>query len=115
MRFGKEMLGVTVVALVIAAEGEEVAHLLVEPFLGGANVPNAREQLVKVIPAAGILEPFVVHDESFDEVFPQVARGPLPELRPPLGADAVANGEDEVEVVERDPALHLPLPFGLNC
>ncbi len=55
--FGEEELGGTVVGTVVGTEGEEVAHLLVEALLGGANFADASQQLVEIVPAAGVLEP----------------------------------------------------------
>ena len=44
-----------------------------------------------------------------------MAAGPLAELDAARGADAVADGEDEIEAVELDRALDLTLSLGLNC
>jgi hypothetical protein len=58
------------------------------------------QQFVEVVPAARFLEPGIVEDEALDQVFLEVDGGPLAELCAARGADTVADGQDEVEVVE---------------
>ena len=99
LHFGEEVLGFLLAQAVVAADGEEVADFLVEAFFRGADFADAGKQLIEVIPAAGVFEALVVHDEAFDEIFAQVGGGPLAELRAAWRPDAVADGEDEVEVV----------------
>jgi hypothetical protein len=43
---------------------------------------------------APLPEPLVIEYESFDEVFAQSLGRPPAELRAPVGADTVADGED---------------------
>lgn len=74
------------------------AHLLVEALLGSANLPDALQQFIEVIPAAGFLEAGIVEDEALDEVFLQMRGGPLPKLGAARGTDAVADGEDVLDV-----------------
>ena len=115
MHLGKKELGGLVVGLVVAAEGEEVAHLLVEALFGRADLADARQQFVEVVPATGVLEAFVVHDEAFDQVFGQVGGGPLAELGAAHRTHPVAHGEDEGQAVQLHLALHAAFSLGLNC
>jgi hypothetical protein len=46
-----------------------------------------------------LLEPLVVHRETFHDVFAQPLRGPDAELSAALGLHPVANGNDDIEVV----------------
>jgi hypothetical protein len=39
---------------------------LIKAFFGCPDFTDTREQFVKMIPAAGVFEAFVVHDETFD-------------------------------------------------
>ena len=109
---GKEDLGFLFAGLIVAAEGEEVADFLVEALLGRPDLTDAGEEFVEVIPAARIFEALVVHDEAFDEVFLEMGGRPLAELGAAKAADAVADGEDEVEVVE---LCFVALSVGGSC
>lgn len=115
LHLSKEDLGLPLAGLVVAAEGEEVAHLLVETLLRGADLPDAGEQLVEVVPAARVLQPLIVHEEAFHQKLPQMGGRPLAELGATRGADPVTDGEDEVEIVEQCAALHLTAALSLNC
>ena len=97
--FGKEELGGTVVGPIVGTEREKVAHLLVKALLGGADLADAGQQLVEVVPAAGVLEPLVVHDEALDQILGQVGGGPLAELGAARRAHPVAHRQDHVQVV----------------
>jgi len=61
-----------------------------------------RQQFVEVVRADGAtaLEALVVHREALDQVLAQPFGGPAPELGAAVGAHAVADGDDHVEVVE---------------
>ena len=102
-------------AWIITAEGEELADFLVETLFRGQDVADAGQEFIEIVQATGVLEALVVHDEAFDEVFLEMTAGPLAELDAPGRADAVADGQNEVEVVELDCALDLTFPLGLNC
>jgi hypothetical protein len=80
---GEELMGGAVALVVVAAQGEEVANLLVEALLRGADVADALQHLVEVVRAAiGVLEPLVVHDEALAQVFAEHGGGPATELHP---------------------------------
>jgi len=66
--------------LVVAAEGEEVAHLLVEALLRRPYLADTGEEFVEVVPAAGAFQALVVHDEAFDDQLAKLAIGPATEL-----------------------------------
>ena len=61
-----------------------------------------------------MLEALVVEGEALDEQFGQARGGPLAERGAAGGADAVADGEDGVEVVVVDGAGDLAGSLGLN-
>ena len=90
--------------VVVDGKRVDVADLLVEALLRGADVSDAFQQLIEVVSAktAALLEPLVVHDEAFQQVLPEALGGPAAELGAAEGADAVADGEDGVEVVVGD-------------
>lgn len=100
LHLGEEEGGFVLAGLVVAAEGEEVADFLVEALFRGPNLADAGEKFVEVVPTTGVLQALVVHDEAFEDVFLEVGAGPLAELDAAGRTDAVANGENEVEVVE---------------
>lgn len=66
--------------LVVAAEGEEVAHLLVKALFRRPYLADAGEEFVEVVPAAGAFQALVVHDEAFDDQLAKLAIGPATEL-----------------------------------
>src|SRR3546814_10504970 len=62
---GEEGLGGAIGLVVVHAQGEQVAHLLVEALLRGADVADARQHLVEVVRASvRILQALVIHDRS---------------------------------------------------
>lgn len=99
---GEEGAGLVAVGPVVDGRGVEVADLLVEALLGGPDGPDALEQLVEVVLPGSLGEAGVVHGEALDEVLAQDAGGPLAELDGARRGDAVADGEDHVEVVDLD-------------
>lgn len=114
MRLGEEESRFRLGGLVIGAQGKEIADLLVEAFLRCPDFANPHEQLVEMVPAPRVLEPSVVDDEPFDQKLPQVAGGPLSKLDAARGANAVAHGEDQIEVVEENGAFYRAFPLGLT-
>ena len=96
---GEECLGFHFPDLVVAAEGEQVPDLLIETFFRGADLTNALKQFVEVVPAAGILEPLVVHDKALDDQLTEPGVGPAAELGASGRLDAESDGDDRLEVV----------------
>ena len=111
---GEEDGGFLFLPPVVAAEGEEVADFLVEAFLRGPDFANAGEEFVEVVPAAGVLEAFVVHDEAFDDKFGQTGCRPLAELSSALGTNAVADGQNGFEPVVAQTSGDLAFAFFSN-
>jgi hypothetical protein len=95
------------VGIVIDREGVDIPDLLVEPLLGCPDIADTFEQFIEIVStdALSFPEPLVIHYESFDEVFAQPLSSPPAELRAPVGADAVADGEDHVKVVVEGPVF----------
>ena len=60
------------------------------------------------------LDAFVVEDETFDQKFAQPDGCPLAELGAARRANAIAHGENHVEVVVRYESLDRPLLLDLN-
>src|SRR5690606_17852003 len=114
LHLGEEQRSLLFAVLVIHAEREQVADLLVETFLRRTNVADARQQLVEMIHSAGVLEAFVVHDEALDQIFGQLRGGPLAELRAARGTDPVTDGQDGVEMVVIDVPADVATAFVLN-
>jgi hypothetical protein len=102
-------LGLLVV--VDAALLVDVGDLQVEAPLAGADLPDPLEQLVEVVLAEALvqLEPLVVEDEALDDELAQRLGRPDAELGGLRAVDAVADGDDRVEVVELDLAPDLPI------
>ena len=64
--------------------------------------------------ARRVLQPLVVHGEALHQVLAQARRGPLPELRAAVTADAVADGKDGFQTVVFDVAGDLSAAFSPN-
>src|SRR5690606_20673211 len=86
--------------VVIVGGRAEVADLLVESRLRGADVPDAGKPLVEIVPLLGLFQPSIVHGETLDQVFAQDSGGPAAELGAPRGADPVADRQNGVQVVD---------------
>ena len=102
--------------IVDAALLVDVGDLEVEAPLAGADLADALEQFVEVVlaEARALLEPFVVEHEALDDELPERLRGPDAELRGLAAVDAVADGDDGVEVVVVDRPRDVSRAFSLN-
>jgi hypothetical protein len=89
--------------VVNAALGKDISDLLPDAALAGSNGADALQQLAEVIfakNALALLEPFVIQHKAFGDKFLQGFGGPNAKPRRLGGIDAVADGNDGVEVVE---------------
>ena len=105
---GEKLLRRLHARIVINARRVNLQHLPPEGLLRRPDVPDAREQLVEVIAAPRLLEPFIIHRESLDDVFPQPLRGPDAKLRAAMRLHPVAHRDDDIEIVVFHRAGHLP-------
>jgi len=71
------------------------------------------DQFIKVV-AGSFFSAFVIHDKPLDDILAQALCRPDAELRAAMGFDAVANRDDDVEVIEINVACNLRFSFGLN-
>ena len=101
--------------IVINPRGVNLQHLAPESLFRRPDVPDARQQLIKIIAAPGLLEPLIVHRETLDDILPQPLCGPDAELRAAMRLYAVADGDDDVQVIELDLPADLATTFTLNC
>ena len=67
LRFSKENARFLFPHAVVRTEGKKVSYLLIEALFRGANVADALQQFIEIIPTAGIFQAFVVHHEAFDQ------------------------------------------------
>ena len=89
----------------------------VEAPLARPDLPDALEQLVEVVLAEhclALLQAFVIEHEALDDELAQGLGRPDAKLSRLVAVDAVANGDDRVEVVELDLPSDLPAAFRLN-
>ncbi len=78
-----------------------VRDLLVKPPLRGADVLNPPHQLLEIVERqVGILQPLIVEDETFHDVFPQPLWGSDAEAGGRRAFHPVADGDDGIEIVE---------------
>ena len=85
--------------VIVYAEGIDFQNLAVEDFFRGADVPDACQEFIKVVAAAGSFQEVVVHGKTFDKVLAQYLRGPDAELDSTVRIDSVADTDDYIEVV----------------
>jgi hypothetical protein len=112
---GKERFGGLGGAVVVGAAGfEEVADLLVEPLFRGADVADAPQQLVKIVEPARLLQPGVVQHKTLDQELAQHGGRPAAELAAARAADAVADRQNGVEIVDLERAPDRPAALLLN-
>jgi len=111
-RLGKLRLFV----IVDAALFVDVGDLQIKSPLARPNLADAIEQFLEVIFAKPLikLQPLIIQDKAFDDELPQRSRSPNAKLGRLRTVDAIADGDDGVEVVELDFASNLTFSFGLN-
>ena len=85
--------------VVIDGRGVEVSDLLVESLFRCADVADAGQPFVEIIPTLGLFQPRVVHGEALDEIFLENGICPAAELDTARRPHAVANGKDCVEII----------------
>ena len=100
--------------IVVAVGRVDVESLPPEHLLAAADVADAGRQFLEVVPALGLPEPGIVHREPPDKVFAQPLGRPNAKLRAAMRSDAVANGQNGVEVVVIDSAGNVAISLGLN-
>ena len=84
-------------------------------MISAADVLDTPGELFEVIEGGiRILQSLVVEHEPLDDVLAKALRCPHPELRGDPRLDPVADGDDRVEVVEIERALHIPLALAAN-
>ena len=91
--------------LVVRTQGEDVPDFLVHSRVRRPDFAGAGQQLIKVIPAAGIPEAFIVHDEPLDDELVQMGVRSLAKLRSASGPHPKTNRQNEFEIVELSPVL----------
>ena len=99
---GEEILRQRRTGVVIDREGVNIGDFLVEAAFAGPNLADALQQFVEIVLAEDLLalfQPLIVEDEAFDDEFPQGLGRPNAKLGSLVAVDAVADGDDGVEVV----------------
>nr|WP_323034895.1 hypothetical protein [Pararhodobacter sp.] len=92
----EEQLGRVRTLVIVHGSGEQILHLLVEPLFRGADVADARQPLVEIVPLLCRLQLCVVHRKALDQIFLQDGARPAPELHAASGPDAEAHSKDGV-------------------
>jgi hypothetical protein len=113
----KEELGQLGGRVVVNAGGVNVGDLLVEQSFARADVADAGQELVEIVGADGTagLDPLIVEREALHQQFAQTGGSPLAKEGAAGRADAVADGENGVEVVVGNGPFYLSIALGLNC
>ena len=105
-----------VFVVVIAALFKHIRNFLIGPPLAGTNFPNPFQQLIKVILAKGaaVLHHLIIENKAFLNVLFQRFRRPLAESGGLFGVDTVAYGDNGIEVVVVNAALHIAVALSAN-
>jgi hypothetical protein len=82
LHHGEEFLRRFLARVIIHTGRINVEDFSPEHALRGADIADAGEQFVEVLAAPGLLQPFVVDGEAFDQVLLQLGCRPLAELVP---------------------------------
>ena len=84
-------------------------------MISAADVLDTPGELFEVIEGdIRVLQALVIEHEALDDELAKALGGPDPELRGDPRLDPVADGDDRVEVVEIERALHIPLALAAN-
>src|SRR6185312_16093196 len=90
----------------------QTAALVASQRLPGGRLAHQGERRFQL--ASVLLETLSIEGVASDQVLAQDAGCPLAEAYPPMGIDAVSDGDDRVKVVVPDPAVDAATAFGLN-
>ena len=94
-----------------------VSYLLPDAALAGADGADALQQLAKVILAKGrasLFEALVIQGKALEHILLEDAGGPDAKVGRPAGIDAIAYGNDGIEIVEIKGSFDLSLALLLN-
>jgi len=104
LNHGVEVMGNGGVFIIVdAALREDIRHLLPDAAFAGADRADALKQLAEIVVAKrgrSLLEALVIQCEALGHVFLQDAGCPDAEVRCAAGVDAVADGDNRVQIVE---------------
>ena len=112
----EEILRDPALTVVVHRKGENLLDLLIDPLFAGPNVPDAFQQLIKVVGAEfpGIAQPLVIEDKALLHILGQHIAGPPAEVDAHVAPYPVAHGQNHIEIVEFYVAANLPGSFHLN-
>ena len=96
--------------IIIYACGIKVKDLPIKNLFGGADIPDSIQQFFPIHSAAIPLEPFIVHGETFDDIFVESLRSPLAKAGTNDGMNTIAYGNDDIKVVTKD-LMNLSFPL----
>ena len=85
-----------------SAFARPASHPVGEPHIflfRRSDIPDACQQFVEIVPAAGPLQPVVIHGKALDDVLSQTLGDPDAKLGAPVGFYPVADGDDDVEII----------------
>ena len=91
----------------------DVRHLLIEVTLAAADVADALQEFLEVS-IAPLLQPLIIHSESFFDVFVQPLSSPTAESHSNRRLHPVAKGYYHIQIVMVNLPLHLSLALLTN-
>ena len=107
---GIKILGrLTILVIVIAALLKHIGNLLVGAALAGADLTDALEQFIKVVPTKGlaVFEHVIVEYKAFLDVLFECLGCPLAEAGGFLGVDPIAHGDNGIKIIVVQRTAHL--------
>ena len=113
-----ELLGSWGIAVIVdTAFCIDVRHLLPNAALAGANRAHTLQQFAEVIFAESsfaLLQAVIIHGKAFDHVLFQHTSRPNAELRGSTAVDAVADGNNGIQIIKINEPLDSSASLFLN-
>ena len=95
----KESNGLLGLRVIIYTGSIEIENLSVKHFFRRTDIPNPVQEFFPVQSASTTFEPSVIQGKSFDDILMETDGRPLAKACANDGMDAVAHGNDHVQVV----------------
>jgi len=107
----KKLRTLCVFWVIIDACSINIKHLCPKYFFATSYISYAREQLFKVVALPTVFKQLIIHRKAFYDVLLEPCRRPLAELCTLERFYSIANGDDDIEVVE---VCRLLSKFGIS-
>ena len=88
---------------IIGTQTEQISQLLIKPFLGSADVPYFRKQLIKIVRTPiRIFQSFGINNKPLHKILRQISGGLLSELCAADSLDAITKCQNHIQGIVLD-------------